>query len=40
MLWRATVLDMQTVITALVIGVIVAFLVYWLLDKFSGRLRG
>jgi hypothetical protein len=40
MLWRATTLDLQTVITALVIGVIVAFLVYWLLDKFGGRLRG
>jgi hypothetical protein len=40
MLWRAAVLDLQTVVTALVVGVIVAFLVYWLLDKFSGRLRG
>jgi hypothetical protein len=40
MLYRAPVLDLQTVGTALVVGVIVAFLVYWLLDKFSGRLRG
>jgi hypothetical protein len=40
MLWRATTLDLQTIVTALVIGVIVAFLVYWLLDKFGGRLRG
>jgi hypothetical protein len=40
MLWRATALDLQTVVTALVVGVIVAFLVYWLLDKFSGRMRG
>jgi hypothetical protein len=40
MLLRATVLDLKTVTTAVVIGVIVAFVVYWLLDKFSGRLRG
>jgi hypothetical protein len=40
MLWRAAALDLQTVGTAVVAGVIVGFLVYWLLDKFSGRLRG
>ncbi len=40
MLYRATVLDLQTVATALVVGVIVAFLVYWLLATFSGRLKG
>jgi hypothetical protein len=40
MLYRAPVLDVQTVVTALAIGVIVAFLVYWLLATFSGRLKG
>ena len=40
MLWRATTLDLPTVTTALVVGVIVAGLVYWLLDTFAGRSRG
>jgi tryptophan-rich sensory protein len=40
MLWRSPSIDLQTVGTAVVVGVIVALLVYWLLDKFSGRPRG
>jgi hypothetical protein len=40
MLTRASSLDLKTVATAVIVGVIVAFVMYWLLDKFGGRLRG
>jgi hypothetical protein len=40
MLWRSPLIELQSVITAVVAGAVVAVLVYWLLDKFSGRLRG
>jgi predicted exporter len=40
MLARASSLDVETVATALVVGIIVAFVMYWLLEKFGGRMRG
>jgi ammonia channel protein AmtB len=38
--WRAPAIDLQTVMSAVIAGLIVGLLVYWLLGMFSGRLRG
>jgi hypothetical protein len=40
MLWRSPVIDLQTVIMAVIAGLIVGGLMYWLFDKFSGSFRG
>jgi hypothetical protein len=40
MLWRSPVIDLQTVIMAVIAGIIVGGLMYWLFDKFSGSFRG
>jgi high-affinity Fe2+/Pb2+ permease len=40
MIWRSPSIDLQSVTTAVVAGLIVAWLIYWLLDKFSGRSGG
>ena len=40
MLWRSPLIEVQTVITAVVVGIVVAALVFWLLHTFSGRSRG
>jgi hypothetical protein len=40
MLWRAPSINLQTVIMALIAGVVVGLLMYWLFDKFSGSFRG
>ena len=40
LLWRSPSIDLQTVIVAVIAGAIVGLLMYWLFDKFSGRLRG
>jgi hypothetical protein len=40
MLWKAPSINLQTVIMALIAGVVVGLLMYWLFDKFSGSLRG
>jgi hypothetical protein len=37
MVWRAPSIDLRTVITAVIAGVIVGGLMYWLFDKFSAR---
>jgi hypothetical protein len=39
-LWRSPAIDLRTVVTAVIAGAIVGGLMYWLFDKFSGRLRG
>jgi ABC-type Fe3+-siderophore transport system permease subunit len=38
-LWRATSHDLQTVVLTCIVGAIAGLLMYWLLDRFSGRLR-
>jgi F0F1-type ATP synthase assembly protein I len=40
MVWRSPTIDLKSVTTAVIAGIIVAWLIYWLLDKFSGRSRG
>jgi hypothetical protein len=40
MLWWSPSIDVQTVVVAVIAGVIAGLLMYWLFDKFSGRLRG
>jgi len=40
MLWWSPAIDVQTVVVAVIAGVIAGLLMYWLFDKFSGRLRG
>jgi branched-subunit amino acid transport protein len=40
MLWRSASIDLQTVVVAVIAGVIAGLLMYWVFDKFSGRLRG
>ena len=37
MLLRASSIDLQTVVTAIIAGVIVGGLMYWLFDKFRPR---
>jgi uncharacterized membrane protein len=37
--WRSPSIDLRTVTTAVIAGAIVGGLMYWLFDKFSGRLR-
>ena len=40
MLWRSPLIELQTVVTAAVAGIVIAVLVYWLLHWFSGRSPG
>ena len=40
LLWRSPAIDLRAVITAVIAGAIVGGLMYWLFDKFGGRLRG
>ena len=40
MLWRSPLIELQTVITAVAVGLVVACLVYWLLHWFCGRSHG
>lgn len=40
MLLRSPSIDLKTIIVAVIAGAIVGLLMYWLFDKFSGRLRG
>jgi F0F1-type ATP synthase assembly protein I len=37
--WSATI-DTQTVVIAVIEGIVVGLLMYWLFDKFSGRFHG
>ena len=39
-LWWAASIDLQTVVVTVIAGVIAGLLMYWVFDKFSGRLRG
>ena len=36
-LWRASAIDLKTIITAVIAGGIVGGLMYWLFDKFGAR---
>jgi Co/Zn/Cd efflux system component len=40
MLWWSSSINGQTIVVAAIAGVIAGVLIYWLFDKFSGRLRG
>lgn len=40
MLWWSPSIDVPTVVVTVIAGVIAGLLMYWLFDKFSGRLRG
>jgi len=39
MVWRSPSLGLDSVVIAAIAGAIAGLLVYWVLDKFSGRLR-
>jgi uncharacterized membrane protein len=40
MLWRSPLIELQSVVTAAIAGIVVAALVYWLLHWFAGRSQG
>jgi uncharacterized membrane protein len=38
-LWWSPAIDLKTIVTTVIAGAIAGLLMYWIFDKFSGRIR-